>query len=84
MNRGAITGLPEGRLGKMAENLVTVYDWIKLKGTLEADGLRQLLDVLLKEKGVTMPNIPIVSGGTLTHTDSQRRPCGIGRFTQHN
>lgn len=67
VNRGAITGLPEGRLGKMAENLVAVYDWIKFKRTLSTDGLRQLLDILLKEKGVEMPNLPIVSGSTLTH-----------------
>ncbi|DBA13175.1 TPA_asm: L polymerase [finepatterned puffer bornavirus] len=67
VNRGAITGLPEGRIGKMAESLVAVYDWIKLRGTCETGSLKELLDVLLHEKGVEMPDIPVVSGGTLTH-----------------
>lgn len=34
INRGAITGLPEGRIGKMAEDLISTCDWIKIKGAV--------------------------------------------------
>lgn len=31
INRGAITGLPEGHIGKMAEDFLYTSDWINLR-----------------------------------------------------
>lgn len=66
MNRGAITGLPEGKIGKMAEDLILTCAWIKLRGFV-GKNMAELLSTLLKEKGVASPGLPVVLGGTLTH-----------------
>lgn len=50
----------------MAKWLSSTCDWIKIKGTV-GQNLAQLLSVLLSEKGVHVPNLPIIMGGTLTH-----------------
>ncbi|DBA13189.1 TPA_asm: L polymerase [electric eel bornavirus] len=67
VSRGTVTGMPEGKLGKMAEELVAVYDWLKLKDVSKDDGLVEVMDVLLHEKNVVVPDHPVVSGGTMTH-----------------
>nr|DBA13195.1 TPA_asm: L polymerase [Wuhan sharpbelly bornavirus] len=67
VTRGSITGLPIGKLGKMAEELVAVYDWLKLKDVGDSDGLVKVMNILLAEKGVQLPENPVVTGGTLTH-----------------
>lgn len=66
VNRGAITGLSEGKIGKMAEDLILTCDWIKLRGSV-IENMAELLSTLLKEKGVTSPGLPGVLGETLTH-----------------
>lgn len=66
VNRGAITGLPEGKIGKMAEDLILTCNWIKLRGSVGGN-MANLLLQLLKEKGVTSPTLPVIMGGTLTH-----------------
>ncbi|KAK1333799.1 hypothetical protein QTO34_006186 [Cnephaeus nilssonii] len=66
INREAITGPPEGKIGKMAEDLVVTCDWIKLHRSV-GPNLKQLLSHLLEEKGVIPPDVPAVLGGTLTH-----------------
>lgn len=66
INRGAITGLPEGQMGKMAEDLISTCDWIKIKGAL-GQHLAMLLSTLLSEKGAHTPKLPVIMGGTLTH-----------------
>ncbi|DBA13183.1 TPA_asm: L polymerase [little skate bornavirus] len=71
VNRGAITGLPSGRLGAMSENLVSIYDWLRLRSGALGQNIKTLLDVMISEKGINIPELPIISGGTLTH----RLPC---------
>lgn len=59
INQEAITGLPEGKLGKMAEDLTAACDWIKLLGSV-GPNLKQLLSCLLEDKGVIPPDVPSV------------------------
>lgn len=54
-----MTGLPEGKIGKMAEDLTTACDWIKLCGSV-GPNLKQLLSRLLEEKDVIPPDVPSV------------------------
>lgn len=54
-----MTGLPEGKIGKMAEDLTASCDWIKLHGSV-GPNLKQLLSHLLEEKGVIPPDVPSV------------------------
>lgn len=46
INRGAITGLPEGHIGKMAEDFLSTSDWINIKGAV-GQHLAMLLSTLL-------------------------------------
>lgn len=50
VNRGAITGLSEGKIGKMAEDLILTCDWIKLRGSV-SENMAELLSTFLKKKG---------------------------------
>lgn len=59
INQEAITGLPEGKIGKMAEDLTAACDWIKLRGSV-GPNLKQLSSRLLEEKGVIPPDVPSV------------------------
>lgn len=50
----------------MAENLISTCDWIKLRGKV-GEHLAELLTILLDEKGITVPELLVVTGGTLTN-----------------
>lgn len=59
ISQEAMTGLPDGKIGKMAEDLTTACDWIKLCGSV-GPNLKQLLSRLLEEKDVIPPDVPSV------------------------
>lgn len=65
INRGAVTGLPEGHIGKMADFPPTC-DWVNIKGAV-GQHLAMLLSTLLSEKGVHTPELPVIMGGILIH-----------------
>nr|DBA13207.1 TPA_asm: L polymerase [Para molly bornavirus] len=67
ITRGAITGLPSGKMGVMSEALVALWDWMKIGRRVSSERFNKMLLTLMKEKGITPPDAPIVSGGTLTH-----------------
>lgn len=48
-------------------DLISTCDWIKIKGAV-GQHLTTLLSTLLSEKGVHAPELPVIMGGTLTHS----------------
>lgn len=67
VNRGLITGLPQGKMGTMCECFVSLWDWLKLGSRMIGPNFSKILLELMKEKGVEPPDTPIISGETLTH-----------------
>ncbi|DBA13213.1 TPA_asm: L polymerase [Bombay duck fish bornavirus] len=81
ITKGAITGLPAGKLGTMSEALVALWDWMRMGRRVPGERFNKILLVLMKEKGITPPDAPVISGGTLTHrlpSSSDDRSCLAG------
>lgn len=57
----------QGKLSAAAQNLVTLWDWLRLGKRDIDENFTDMLKQLMAEKAVAVPDVPVVSGGTITH-----------------